>query len=179
MLALVLASGCAADDGQDARTTDHDAAATAPLAGDGTDDETDDGTDRDRSDEWEEACGDAPPETACGVTQQELHDLNMRYADRMPFTGDLDEARRTADELHARLATLAERSPTPTEDEVREALEGYEGVQTSPDPVRASGTGFAVWAGGGCVFGSISDGVITTEVAGPINDGGCLASYGH
>jgi hypothetical protein len=162
------------------RAAAEDASVGVPAEG-GSSSGDSDGADpgRDRSQEWEEACGDAPPETSCGVTQQELHDLNMRYADRMPFTGDLADAQASAEEVRTVLAPLAERSPTPTEDELRAALEDYEGVQTSPNPVRAAGTGFAVWAGGGCVFGSIAGGEVTVEVAGPIHDGGCLASYGH
>lgn len=170
MIVLAVAAGCGgAGDGQDTGT-----AAGDPVPGDTAPPPADD-----RSDEWEEACGGAPEDTACGVTSEELRDLNLRYADRLPFAGDLAEARAVAEEIRSELGALVAATPDPTEDQLRTALAGYESVQTSANPVRASGTGFAVWEGGGCVFGSVAAGQVTVEVGGPINDGGCLASYGH
>jgi hypothetical protein len=70
--------------------------------------------------------------------------------------------------------------PAPSPEHVRQALAPWEpGVTLSTDAVRTSGTAFAVSVDGGCVFGSVHDGVVDVEVGGYVNDGGCLASYGH
>jgi hypothetical protein len=85
-----------------------------------------------------------------------------------------------AGEVRAALGPVAGVLPAPSPEQVRQALAPWEpGVTLSTDAVRTSGTAFAVSVDGGCVFGSVHDGVVDVEVGGYVNDGGCLASYGH
>jgi len=115
----------------------------------------------------------------CGVSFEELRRLNLRYADRDPFSGDgrgilKDEAR-----VRGALKVLAK----PTVVTVRAALVGSgfsaDSIGTSTNAVRMAGVAFAVEADGGCIFGAIYAGELTVDVGGYINDGGCLAAYGH
>ncbi len=128
---------------------------------------------------FEEACADAPPETHCGVTEAELRDMNLHYADRMDFAGDPADAAPVVGVVRQRLAPYVGTAAQPSAEDVEAALDGLDSVQTSTNAVRTSGTAFAVAVDGGCVFGSIHDGELTVEIGGYINDGGCLASYGH
>ena len=116
----------------------------------------------------------------CGPTFEELRETNLDYADRMPFAGDLPAATAVADEVRVALAPLAPTLPAPTAAEVEAALAPWApNVTVSTDAVRTSGTAFGVSVDGGCVFGSVHDGTVDVEVGGGVNDGGCLASYGH
>ncbi len=128
---------------------------------------------------YEEACGDAPADTYCGVTEAELHAMNRRYADRLDFIGDPARAETTVGVVRERLAPFVGTATQPSEQDVAAALDGLDSVQTSSNAVGESGTAFAVAVDGGCVFGAIAGGELTVEIGGFVNDGGCLASYGH
>lgn len=128
---------------------------------------------------FEEVCGDAPADTYCGVTQDELHAMNMHYADRLDFVGDPAEAAITVGVVRELLAPFVGTSTQPSAEDVAAALDGLESVQTSTNAVGAAGTAFAVAVDGGCVFGAVLQGELTVELGGFVNDGGCLASYGH
>ena len=130
-------------------------------------------------DEIESACTDTPEDTQCGLTFEELRDLNMRYADRIDFDGDPADAAVLIGVVRHRLEPFVDVPTTPTEDELSDALDGLDSPQVSASAVGASGVGFAVALEGGCVFGSILEGELTVEYGGYINDGGCLAVYGH
>jgi hypothetical protein len=117
--------------------------------------------------------------TSCGVSFEELRDDNLRYADRLAFEGDPAEARLTADEVREALAAIAPSLPAPSEEQVADALRGWDLVVVSASAVKTAGTAFAVEVAGGCVFGSVHDGEVHVAVGGYVNDGGCLASYGH
>lgn len=116
----------------------------------------------------------------CGPSWQEQHDLNMRYADRYEFEGDLDAAEATAAEVEAALRSLVAAEIDPTEEQVADALRQFsEDVTVSSNAVEASGIGFGIQVAGGCVFGDLRSGTIDVEVGGFIHDGGCLALYAH
>lgn len=116
----------------------------------------------------------------CGPTFEEQRALNLRYAERLAFTGDLQQATATAEEVRGALAPLAGIRPSPSVDDVRAALGRWgRDVEVSGNAVRTAGTAFAVSVQGGCVFGALYDGALTVEVGGYVRDGGCLASYGH
>jgi len=117
--------------------------------------------------------------TPSGVSFEELRRLNLRYADRDPFSGDGPGILKDQARVRAALKVLAK----PTEANFRAALIGSgfssNNIGTSNNAVRMAGVAFAVTADGGCIFGSSYEGVLTVDVGGYINDGGCLASYGH
>lgn len=130
-------------------------------------------------DEIASVCADAPSNTQCGLTFEQLRDLNMRYADRFDFVGEPADAAVLIGVVRQRLEPFVGVPTTPTEDELYEALDGLSSPQVSASAVGANGVGFAVSLEGGCVFGSIFEGELTVEYGGFINDGGCLAVYGH
>lgn len=117
--------------------------------------------------------------TPSGVSFEELRRLNLRYADRDPFSGDGPGILKDQARVRAALKALTK----PTEANFRAALveSGFSSnnIGTSNNAVRMAGVAFAVTADGGCIFGSSYEGVLTVDVGGYINDGGCLASYGH
>jgi hypothetical protein len=116
----------------------------------------------------------------CGPTPEQLREMNLAYADRLPFGGDPEAAAVVADDVRTALAPLAGALPAPAPDQVQEALARWApGVVVSTNAVRTAGTAFAVSVEGGCVFGSVHDGQVDVEVGGYVNDGGCLAEYGH
>jgi hypothetical protein len=115
----------------------------------------------------------------CGVSFDESRRLNLRYADRDPFSGDgrgilKDEAR-----ARAALKNLGK----PSAVSLRAALVGSgfstDSIGISTNAVRMAGLAFAVEADGGCIFGAMYAGELSVDVGGYINDGGCLAAYGH
>lgn len=116
----------------------------------------------------------------CGTSPEELREMNLGYADRMDFTGDLAAATSVADDARAALEPLASVLPAPSPDEVQNALLPVsEHVTVSANAVRTGGTAFGIAVDGGCVFGNVHEGRVAVEVGGYVNDGGCLASYGH
>ena len=128
-----------------------------------------------------ECLSDADFETGmCGTSPEELREANLAYADRLDFTGDLDAANLVVERARTALAPIAGVLPQPSVEEVQAAL-----APVSPDvavidnAVRTAGTAFGIGVDGGCVFGSVHDGAVEVEVGGYVNDGGCLAAYGH
>lgn len=124
--------------------------------------------------------------TPCpGVSFEELRDLNLHYADRQDFIGDPTEALRVAEDIRVALAELLAADPAPDLDDLRRALAPWAtddaDLATSDNAVRTAGVAFALAVPGGCVFGSLAPAATEPEVSvgGYINDGGCLASYGH
>jgi hypothetical protein len=117
----------------------------------------------------------------CGLDPAVLREMNLDYADRLDFTGDIDAAGAVADQVRAALAPLAATpAPGPTPDQVRAALAPVgTDVEVSDIAVRTAGTAFGIAVDGGCVFGSVHDGTVDVEVGGYVDDGGCLAEYGH
>ena len=116
----------------------------------------------------------------CHASFEELRKANLRYADRIDFSGDVDAAEATAAEVRAAVEPLATKEPSATADDVRTALAKWgRDIQVSDNAVKTAGVAFAVAVEGGCVFGSLWNGVVEVNVGGYINDGGCLASYGH
>lgn len=116
----------------------------------------------------------------CGPTFEEQRNLNLRYADRLDFTGDLDKAHEIANQVRAALEQIAAAHPSATPEQVRAALHAWEpDVEVTDKAVRMAGTAFAVAVGGGCVFGSVYGGEPKVSVGGYISDGGCLATYAH
>lgn len=116
----------------------------------------------------------------CGPTFEELREMNLAYADRVDFAGDPDAAAVVADQAAAALQHLAATTPDPSPDQVREALLPVStAVTVSAKAVRTAGAAFAIEVDGGCVFGSVYQGSVEAEVGGYVNDGGCLAEYGH
>jgi hypothetical protein len=116
----------------------------------------------------------------CGLDPEELRETNLAYADRMVFTGDLAAATAIADQARTALGPLADVQPPPTPDQVADALAAFDHhVVVSDNAVRTGGAAFAIDVGGGCVFGSVYDGAVDVEIGGYVNDGGCLAVYGH
>ena len=128
-----------------------------------------------------ECISDADFETGlCGTSPEELREMNLHYADRVEFTGDVAAATIVADEARLALEPLAAAFPVPSTDQVRTALLPVsDPVSVSSNAVRTAGTAFGIGVDGGCVFGSVHDGQVEVEVGGYVNDGGCLASYGH
>jgi hypothetical protein len=127
-------------------------------------------------------CGpdDPPDEPPCGVPFEELRSTNLRYADRLDFEGDPSAALATAEEVRAALDQLVDAQPAPTVEDINGTLALWsDEVQVATNAVRTAGTGFGFGVDGGCVFGSVSDGQVDVSVGGYVNDGGCLASYGH
>jgi hypothetical protein len=116
----------------------------------------------------------------CGPDPEQLRRDNLRYADRVPFTGDVAAAQAVAEEVRAALVPLADVRPAPPLDDVKRALATWEpNIGVSANAVGAAGSAFAVSVPGGCVFGGIREGNLRVEVGGYVNDGGCLAVYGH
>jgi hypothetical protein len=106
--------------------------------------------------------------------------LDAQYADRIPFSGDRAAATAMVERTGTALAPLAEVRPSPSPQQVAEALAPVSpNVVVSDNAVRTAGTAFGVEVDGGCVFGSVYDGAIEVEIGGYVNDGGCLAEYGH
>ncbi len=106
--------------------------------------------------------------------------MNLRYADRLEFSGNPQEANAVADQVRQALAELASVRPAPAVEDVRAVLRPWEPeVEVVDNAVRTAGTAFAVAVEGGCVFGSIYEGELEVAVGGYVHDGGCLASYGH
>ena len=172
--AVVLAgAGCG-----DADPVNSDAADTSVMASEAPSILEDDAPEL-SPEEIESACAQAPADTQCGITFEDLHDLNMRYADRFDFKGEPADAAVLIGVVRQRLAPFVGVPTTPTEDELHEVLDGLSYPQVSASAVRSNGVGFAVSMEGGCVFGSIFEGELTVEYGGFINDGGCLAVYGH
>ncbi|HKE74298.1 MAG TPA: hypothetical protein VKB57_11820 [Acidimicrobiales bacterium] len=124
---------------------------------------------------------DAEYETvACGLTPEQLRDINLHYADRVAFTGDRSAADALAARARTALAPLASARPQPSLDQVQTALAPLAPyVQVSSNAVRMAGAAFAIGVDGGCVYGSVWQGAVEVRVGGYVNDGGCLASYGH
>lgn len=116
----------------------------------------------------------------CGPTFEKQRNLNLRYADRVEFTGDLAAAEEVARRVRAALEPVAAANPTPPVEDVRAALSEWEpDVQVALNAVRQAGTAFGLPISGGCVFGAIYQGQLIVEIGGYINDGGCLATYAH
>lgn len=115
----------------------------------------------------------------CGLSESELRSLNLRYADRMPFTGDAQRLARTVAVVRKALAGVRQ----PSDPQIRTALmnAGFAAqyIVTSNNAVRTAGLAYAVQLPDGCVFGSFYDGRFSVESGGWVRDGGCLASYGH
>jgi hypothetical protein len=113
------------------------------------------------------------------VSFEELRRLNLRYADRDPFSGDMRGILK--DEARVKVALKA--LTKPTEANFRAALvkTGFSSnsIGTTTNAVRMAGVAFAVTADGGCIFGSSYQGVLSVDAGGYINDGGCLATYAH
>lgn len=128
-----------------------------------------------------ECVSDADFETGlCGTSPEDLREMNLDYADRMDFTGDLAAATRVADDARAALEPLAPVLPAPSTDAVHNALLPVsEHLTVSANAVRTGGTAFGIAVDGGCVFGNVNQGAVEVEIGGYVNDGGCLASYGH
>jgi hypothetical protein len=115
----------------------------------------------------------------CGLTFEEQRSLNLRYAERMHFTGDANQADAVAAEVRRAVTSLASEKPNPTVADVRAALSRWADVAVTDNAVKTAGVAFGISVGGGCVFGSITDGRVAVDVGGYIRDGGCLAEYGH
>lgn len=116
----------------------------------------------------------------CGTPPEVLREANLSYADRLDFSGDLEAANAIAEQARTALAPLAGILPYPSPDKVKEALAPVSAdVTTMDNAVRTSGAAFGIAIEGGCVFGTVYDGEIEVEVGGYVNDGGCLAAYGH
>ena len=116
----------------------------------------------------------------CGVDPEVLRESNLAYADRVPFAGDRAAASAIAERTRTALAPLAGVRPSPSPDQVAEALAPVSpNVAVSDNAVRMAGAAFAIEVDGGCVFGSVYDGAIEVEIGGYVNDGGCLAEYAH
>jgi hypothetical protein len=127
-----------------------------------------------------ECRSDADFETGlCGVPPEELREMNLHYADRVEFTGDIAAATRVADQARMALEPLAPILPAPAPEQVQGALAPVGYATVSSTAVRTAGTAFGIGVDGGCVFGSVHDGTVDVEIGGYVNDGGCLASYGH
>jgi hypothetical protein len=128
-----------------------------------------------------ECVSDADFETGlCGTSPEDLREMNLDYADRMDFAGDLAAATLVAEDARAALEPLAPILPAPSTDAVHNALLPVsEHVTVSANAVRTGGTAFGIAVDGGCVFGNVNQGAVEVEVGGYVNDGGCLASYGH
>jgi hypothetical protein len=120
---------------------------------------------------------------ACGAAGfDQLKQANERYADRMPTTGDTSALPPAVTRVRAALAPVAAQAAPPTVDAVRSVLTGLfpgDFVQVSTNAVRMAGTAFGIGIAGNCVFGQIYDHQLVVQSGGPINDGGCLAEYGH
>lgn len=130
------------------------------------------------------ACADPAPMDDDGcLSWEEQRASNLRHAERLPFEGDPVAAEQVAGEIRNALGMLAVTTSEPTEEQLHAALVpwGADGdpLQVSTKAVRTAGTAFALPLPGGCVFGNVHDGQATVEVGGYVNDGGCLASYGH
>jgi hypothetical protein len=116
----------------------------------------------------------------CGVDPEALRESNLAYADRVAFSGDRAAATTIAERAGTALAPLAEVRPSPSPDQVADALAPVSpNVVVSDNAVRTAGAAFGIEVDGGCVFGSVYDGAIAVEIGGYVNDGGCLAEYGH
>jgi hypothetical protein len=126
-------------------------------------------------------CSAADGYARCGVSEEELRAINLHYADRLAFAGDLHAALQDKRRVISLLQPLARRNPTPTDLHTALVAGGYDAasIATATNAVRTAGTAFAVSVDGGCVFGSVYDGKLTVQVGGYVNDGGCLAVYGH
>lgn len=121
-----------------------------------------------------------PEASRCGIPFDELHELNLRHADRLEFSGDLEVAYAVLVDVEARMQELLTTSGSPTVEQVEQALQEIgEPVNASSESVGASGVGFGVQVDGGCVFGHVGNGSFEAEIGGFVNDGGCLALYGH
>ena len=128
-----------------------------------------------------ECTSDADFETGlCGLSPEELREMNLAYADRLEFTGDLDAANAVAEQARTALAPIAGVLPQPSVEQVREALAPVSAdVSVIDNAVRTAGTAFGIGVDGGCVFGTVHSGTVEVEIGGYVNDGGCLAAYGH
>jgi hypothetical protein len=124
-----------------------------------------------------------PTPDACGVSFEQLHRDNVRYADRLPFAGNRVMAEDFAARVRAALAPLAGAEQQPTEEAVQRAIVAVlppsTFVQVSTKARRLPGTAFGAGVADGCIFGNISGGVLTVNVGGYIHDGGCLAVIAH
>ena len=113
------------------------------------------------------------------MTFEEQRRLNLRYAERLPFSGHGEDAAAIAEEVRVALGRFSGRTTNPAPDDVRDALERWApNVQVTANAVRTAGTAFAISVEGGCVFGTVIGGAVSVEVGGNVRDGGCLASYG-
>lgn len=128
-----------------------------------------------------ECVSDADFETGlCGTSPEELRDMNLSYADRLEFTGDIHAATNVATQVRLALEPLAPTVPAPSADQVAGALTAVSAdVVVSTNAVRTAGIAFGLAVEGGCVFGAVHDGAVEVEIGGYVKDGGCLASYGH
>jgi hypothetical protein len=155
-------------------------AATVTVTGCGRGADTTVGRDGASSAPASSACvsNDEPP---CGVSFEELRSTNLHYADRIDFIGDPGPALATAEQVRAALQRVVdELQPNPSPDDIEATLAPWsDEVQVSTNAVRTAGTGFGFPVDGGCVFGSVSNGEVVVNVGGYINDGGCLAVFGH
>lgn len=116
----------------------------------------------------------------CGLDPEALRESNLAYADRVAFSGDRAAASTIAERVRAALAPLAGARPSPSPDQVADALAPVSrNVVVSDNAVRTAGAAFGIEVDGGCVFGSVYGGAIEVEIGGYVNDGGCLAEYGH
>ena len=126
-----------------------------------------------------ECVSDADYETGlCGLTPEELREINLHYADRVDFTGDLAAATDVADAARIALEPLASVLPAPSIEQVQAALAPVGAATVSSTAVRTAGAAFGLEVDGGCVFGSVHQGTVRVEIGGDVNDGGYLASYG-
>lgn len=119
----------------------------------------------------------------CGTDPEVLRETNLAYADRLDFVGDardFEAASAVVERARAALSPLVGARPSPSPAEVEETLAPVSAnVVVSDNAVRTAGVAFGIGVDGGCVFGSIHHGSLEVEVGGYVNDGGCLAEYGH
>lgn len=122
---------------------------------------------------------DAPAGEQCGLSESELRNLNLRYADRLPFEGDARELARAVARVQRALAPVREQSVPGVISALTAAGFDERQIVTSANAVRTAGLAYAVQLLDGCVFGSFQSGRFSVESGGWVRDGGCLASYGH
>jgi hypothetical protein len=84
-----------------------------------------------------------------------------------------------ADAARIALEPFASVLPAPSIEQVQAALAPVGAATVSSTAVRTAGAAFGLEVDGGCVFGSVHQGTVRVEIGGYVNDGGCLASYGH
>ena len=122
--------------------------------------------------------------SGCGaVSFRALRDSNLHYADRMPIIGSPAKAEAWQPVIQRALAPLTKADHQASQQEVEDVLQqtmpANTSIRVATNAVRTSGTAFGVQIDNACVTGSIDGQKLTVEVSGFVNDGGCLAVYGH